>query len=316
MASLRIRAFRRTDAPAYSRWIVDEFPRERDAVRYTAQSMEGLMERTYTPGIQFIVKFLRLFRIPIYNLYFAEWEGQPAGMAFLGYGKRAGYIASVVTEPKFRGRGVASAIIARAHADLRRYGRGFAVLEVLLDNEGARRLYRKLGYSQIRTGETYIGPERTDPESLAVPRIRPFRKSDVAPLTALATPLTPAAVREAQPIGKSTFAQATGWAAFEGKGSAGWVIEADGAPAGFFRTTFGTLTPVGHLSTPFFGPRLTEEDRRAAIRFAAATLGRQGAHQVVCEVPDDLPDSRRAVEAEGFAPAYGSELLRCTLKDD
>jgi ribosomal protein S18 acetylase RimI-like enzyme len=315
MPSVKVRAFRRSDAAAYSRWLVEEFPRERDTVRYTAQSMQSLIDRTYAPSIQFIVKFLRLFRIPIYNLYFAEWEGEPAGMAFLGYGKRSGYIASVVTDPKFRGRGVATAILARAHADLRRFGRRFVILEVLLENEGARRLYRRLGYAPVRTGQTFLGPERTDPESLAVPRIRPFRKNDVPALTAIATSLTPAAVREAQPIGRSTFAQATGWAAFEGRGSAGWVIEADGAPAGFFRTTYGVLSPVGHLSSPLFGPKLGEEDRRVAIRFAAATLGRQGAHQVVCEVPDDQPEARRAVEAEGFHPAYGSEVLRLTLED-
>ncbi|HEV2449507.1 MAG TPA: GNAT family N-acetyltransferase [Thermoplasmata archaeon] len=315
MAELRVRAFRRSDGPHYARWLMDEFPTERDTVRYTTASLQNLIERAYAPGIQFVVRFLRLFRVPIYDLYLAEVAGQAAGTAFLGYGKRAGYIASVVTDPQFRGRGVASAILARAHADLRRFGRRFVVLEVLLENEGARRLYRKLGYTQVRTLQTYLGPERSDEESTRVPSIRALRPSDVGALSAIAEAATPAPVREAQPIGKSTFTQATGWAAFEGKGSAGWVIESGDAPAGFFRTTFGSLSPVGHLSSPLFGSQVTPEERSRAVRFAVATLGRQGARQVVCELPDDHAAARQAIESEGFRPAYGSEMLRLTLGD-
>lgn len=315
MEELRVRAFRRSDGPQYARWLMEEFPQERDTVGYTAASLEALIARAYAPGIQFLLRFLRLFRVPIFDLYLAEIGGHAAGTAFLGYGKRAGYVASVVTEPRFRGRGVASALLARAHHDLWRFGRRFVVLEVLLDNAGARRLYRKMGYAPVRTLQTYLGPARSDPGSGQTPRIRALRTTDVGPLSVIATELTPPAVREAQPIGKPTFTQATGWAAFEGKGSAAWVVESGGAPAGFFRTTFGALSPVGHLSTPLFGPQLSAEERGGAIRFALATLGRQGARKVVCEVPDDHAAARQAIETEGFRPAYGSEMLRRTLGD-
>ncbi|MCI4341935.1 MAG: GNAT family N-acetyltransferase [Thermoplasmata archaeon] len=310
---LQVRAFRRRDSPSYSRWLMEEFPEERETVGYRAESMERLIGRAYRPEVRFLLGLLRWFGRPIFSLYFAEWNGQPAGMAFLGFGERSGFIASVVTDPAYRGRGVASAILARAHADLRRFRRRYAVLEVLVRNSGARRLYRKLGYEPIRDLQTYVGAERTEGSSVGSTRIRPWRRDDLPALIRLGERSTPPKVKEAIPVGRSTFALPTGWAAFEGSGSAGWVIERAAAPAGFFRTTFGQLSPVGHLSAPVFGEELGESERRDAVRHAANTLGRQGAKRVICELPEDLLDARTTLLSEGFQPAYGSEQMRYAI---
>ncbi|MCI4363879.1 MAG: hypothetical protein L3K13_06230, partial [Thermoplasmata archaeon] len=174
-------------------------------------------------------------------------------------------------------------------------------------------LYRKLGYEPIRESRVWVGAESADPTPLESERIRELERSDLPRLIALAKAEVPAPVQEATPVDRLTFARGTGWAAFEGPGSHGWVILHDGALSGFLRTTYGRLSPVGHLSAPLFGPALAEEERAAAVRYACSWLGRQGAHGVVCELPEDLPVARSALEAAGFTPAYGQEQLRCTL---
>ena len=64
-------------------------------------------------------------------------------------------IYSLVVAPEFRGRGVASALIARAENDARRLGRVQVSLEVRQDNTPALRLYERLGYRVHRALPQY-----------------------------------------------------------------------------------------------------------------------------------------------------------------
>ncbi|MCI4345750.1 MAG: GNAT family N-acetyltransferase [Thermoplasmata archaeon] len=313
LPSFSVRRFRRADAPYYARWLAEEFREEQQVVGFRPEGMKDLIDRAYRLDVRLLLGLFRLARRPIFRLFIAEQQGTPVGMAFLGFGKRAGYIASVVTSPEMRGRGVATAIMGAAHAELRRFGRPYSVLDVLLSNEGARRLYRKLGYEPIRESRVWVGAETADPAPLESEWIRELERSDLRPLLELAKAETPPAVQESTPVNRLTFARGTGWAAFEGPGSHGWVLLHEGVPSGFLRTTFGRLSPVGHLSAPLFGPKLGEAERLAALRYASSWLGRQGARGIVCELPEDLPVARATVVAAGFTPAYGQEQLRCSL---
>ncbi|MCI4363251.1 MAG: GNAT family N-acetyltransferase, partial [Thermoplasmata archaeon] len=185
-SALRIRPFRRADTPYYARWLAEEFLEEQRVVGFRPEGMRDLVDRAYRIDVRLLLGLLRLVRRPIFRLLIAEQAGTPVGMAFLGFGKRAGYIASVVTSPAMRGRGVATAIMDAAHAELRRFGRPYAVLDVLLSNSGARRLYRKLGYEPIRESRVWVGAESADPTPLESERIRELERSDLPRLIALA----------------------------------------------------------------------------------------------------------------------------------
>jgi ribosomal protein S18 acetylase RimI-like enzyme len=71
---------------------------------------------------------------------------RPSFHAALPYPPTTGYVECVATAPEARGRGVASALMERIHAlpfdDF--------VLEVTDVNDGARRLYERLGYHELR----------------------------------------------------------------------------------------------------------------------------------------------------------------------
>jgi len=76
-----------------------------------------------------------------------ECDGVMAGFA-VGkvYRDGEGSIVTVDVHPDFRGKGLASSLLARLEARLRQKGAEFFVLQVATDNNAALRLYKKFGY--------------------------------------------------------------------------------------------------------------------------------------------------------------------------
>jgi ribosomal protein S18 acetylase RimI-like enzyme len=62
-----------------------------------------------------------------------------------------GAIQNVGITPPHRGRGLGSCLLLAALAGFRRAGLARVYLEVTADNEGAIRLYRRLGFATVRT---------------------------------------------------------------------------------------------------------------------------------------------------------------------
>lgn len=87
-------------------------------------------------------------------LLFAESEAQLVGFLvgrvrslpqyFGGY--PVGFISEVFTEDAHRGRGIGSLLVTRAVSWFEQCGITRAELQVIINNEGARKLYRRLGW--------------------------------------------------------------------------------------------------------------------------------------------------------------------------
>jgi ribosomal-protein-alanine N-acetyltransferase len=65
------------------------------------------------------------------------------------------HINNVAIRPAFRGRGIGTALMRRVLEEARRLGARRATLEVRASNEGARRLYERLGFSVAGTRPGY-----------------------------------------------------------------------------------------------------------------------------------------------------------------
>lgn len=63
---------------------------------------------------------------------------------------RRGIVENVYVRPDRRGEGLGSALIERAERTLAARGADVVVLESLVDNDAARRLYERLGYEEHR----------------------------------------------------------------------------------------------------------------------------------------------------------------------
>jgi GNAT superfamily N-acetyltransferase len=86
----------------------------------------------------------------------ATWLlGSPMGYCGTVQGRRErngmGAIQNLGVAPSYRGRGLGSALLLKALEGFRRAGLGRVFLEVTAQNEGAIRLYRRLGFRRSKT---------------------------------------------------------------------------------------------------------------------------------------------------------------------
>ena len=78
-------------------------------------------------------------------------DGVPVGSVLIGGPKRdrfpgALYLFALDVEPRYQNLGVGTALIAAVEKDARRRGLNLVNLEVGVTNDGARRLYERLGF--------------------------------------------------------------------------------------------------------------------------------------------------------------------------
>lgn len=63
---------------------------------------------------------------------------------------RSWYICGMAVEPEWRGRGIGTRLLAEAEADCRRHGLDKLSLVVFEQNAGAKRLYERAGFREVR----------------------------------------------------------------------------------------------------------------------------------------------------------------------
>ena len=66
------------------------------------------------------------------------------------------YISNIATYPKFRGRGMASALIAKVEEEAKKTGGKYLSLDVEVENGGAIKLYQRLGFRIIKESSTTL----------------------------------------------------------------------------------------------------------------------------------------------------------------
>ena len=131
--------------PAHAAVLYDSFHQEIDAVIFPSLSspsgcvtlMNVVSRRlNFLPGATWL----------------AIGPGGPCG-AIQGLQERGGVgaIQNVGVTPAWRGRGVGEALVLQTLHGFRRAGLGRALLEVTAQNEGAQRLYRRLGFRRSKT---------------------------------------------------------------------------------------------------------------------------------------------------------------------
>jgi ribosomal protein S18 acetylase RimI-like enzyme len=91
------------------------------------------------------------------GLLVARSEGQIAGFVSftvehgsLELDAERGLLSNIYVKPAYRDRGIGSALLEAAEASLARRDVDVMLLEVMADNESARRFYRRKGYDEFR----------------------------------------------------------------------------------------------------------------------------------------------------------------------
>ena len=104
----------------------------------------------------------RVLDIPEVRLYLAYVNREPAGTALLYSKFGLGCVDFIGTLPRYRRRGVASAVTARAVADSQAMGNRWTGLEVVAGS-AAERVYTRVGFRPIHNRPRYVrSTSRTD----------------------------------------------------------------------------------------------------------------------------------------------------------
>lgn len=259
---------------------------------------------------------LRLARRPVFDFFVDEEDGRLAGTTLVTYSERAGHLSVVSVARPYRRRGIARALLARAHAETLRQRRRYSVLEVLDDNAPALALYAAAGYHLLQRGEVlqreplpgdFAGPPR------AVPGLREFRREDARELVPLADALAAPELREVAPATREMFLQLPLIAASTESRSAAWVLEHAGRTAGFLRATVGGITRTAHLSQPIVAEGLAAEGTKGLIETGLRWVHERGPVRVITALPAARADLRTAVADAGFTTAYRLQTLAFDL---
>ena len=99
---------------------------------------------------------------PSMEVYLALWGGEIAGFVVVSMaGAFTGYVKSICTAPGWRGRGVGSRLMSFVEDRIFREAPNVFIC-VSDFNEGARRLYRRLGYEVVGELRDYLVSGRSE----------------------------------------------------------------------------------------------------------------------------------------------------------
>ncbi len=111
--------------------LVSHYPGRRDGTRFVMTLLASI----------FALGPLRFTRV--------GWRARHFGAAIPHMPDDAYHVLALAVDPAMRGRGLGTKLLDHAHQLAREAGFAACSLQVVVENEGARRLYERLGYREI-----------------------------------------------------------------------------------------------------------------------------------------------------------------------
>jgi GNAT superfamily N-acetyltransferase len=310
-----VREMRRSDTAQVSHEMQVNFGEELQLKGWDPDHFSQIIDRSFSFPAGPLLAVLRAFRRSPVHLFVAEEDHRVVGTTFLFFQRSHGYIAAVMTDPAFRGRGFASALLQRSEDACRRRHRRWAVLDVIQGNKVARDLYIRRGYRPLRV-QRWLVRDLGQPREAFGPDpsgVRPMEKKDLQALLDLYVGQQPPEVREVLAPERQHIAPPHYMQTMMPAVSAAWCTGPVGAPTGYVRSIFTTPKQAGNLSAPLLAPRSSPLERAALLRTGLAWLAGQGASRVVSEVPDHNRDGLALLREAGFEERWAMDTLLLTL---
>jgi len=306
--TLTFRSLRRSDYPNYRPVVLlglGKLERSTGLDR-SSEVMVAMLSRRST---WFVLGLFRLFGRPLLRVFVALDGERVVGTGMLLWTRNTGYVAGMSTVPEYRGRGIASRILALGQAEAMRRRRDWLVLYVESENETARRVYRKAGY---RDGaiSTWFVRTGVPPTSGPVPAgTRPATDSEVEAVAPALEEGRAAEYRAAFPLTAHLLTHLQMLLSGRRVEHRTWVFRgASGSPVAV-RAYYDPDTGVGTylVVTGRSGP--TAEEVSTALGAATDWLRARGAAKCVAVVSEPAGAAGTALERLGFAPAVSTTVM-------
>ena len=298
-----IRDLRKADGPRLYELIQVGFPEEEALVGSNPDGFARVVRRVFRWDARLVLGVARAFGRPAYRFLVVEEDGKVVATTLLSFPERSGFVSTVMVDPAYRRRGYARVLLERARAISHAVGRRYISLDVLDGNAPARALYERLGYRPIASGAFFFR-EGDHPAATGAPgAVRPFRKTDAAPLAEVARRTTPPEVFEVLPVRAS---------ALRGSGfidrvlestTAMWVVDRGAGAEAYVSASVGPTTRSGHLSNAIVAEGVRDDDLVALVRTAVAWCAARGYSRLTARVPAWNERVRATLLGGGFREA-------------
>lgn len=127
------------------------------------RELEALEKLCFPPQDRYDLRTLRVF-VSLNGIgvlrYYNDTLDPPMLAAFHLFDCLAGELITLDVHPDYRGRGVATLLLATSLAKLRSLGHTSATCEIEIRNEVSLRLHAKFGFRPLRILKNYYGPGR------------------------------------------------------------------------------------------------------------------------------------------------------------
>lgn len=310
-----VREMRRGDADQVAHEMQLNFGEELALKGWDPDHFTNIVNRSFEFPAGTILVLLRAFHRSPVHLLVGEEGGRVVATTFLFFQKSHGYIAAVQTDPAFRGKGFANALLDQAEASCRKRARRWVVLDVLSDNTTARRIYERRGYRPIRV-QHWLFRELGQPKEAfgsAGPGVRPMEKGDLNALLDLYQGQQPPDVRKVLAPERAHVSPPHYLQNMMSAISMAWCTGPPGAPTAYLRATFTTPKQAGNLSAPLLSPRCAPVERAELLEAGLAWLAANGARRVVTEVPGYAQDALTLLREAGFESRFTMDTMLLTL---
>jgi ribosomal protein S18 acetylase RimI-like enzyme len=298
-----IRELRKADGPRVLELLKTQFPEEEAILGTRPEGVQKLIDRVFRWDARLVVGLARLFGRPIYRFFVVEEDGRLVATTILSFPERSGYVSMVVVDPAYRRRGLAQALLERARVATDKSRRKFISLDVLEQNAPARALYERIGYRPLRETGFFVRDPGAGTTGAPSSMIRPFRKSDIAPLLEIARRSVPPEVERVLPL-RAAALRSTGFmASIFANESAAWVVDRGRGPEAYVEAVATPMTEAGHCSNPIIGEDLDPETAVALVRTAVDWSTAHNAPRMIASVPASNVRGRAALEGGGFHAA-------------
>jgi ribosomal protein S18 acetylase RimI-like enzyme len=302
-----IRDFRLSDGPQLVKFLTTQFPAEEAILGSHPDRFYTVVKRVYRWDTRLLLGFLRLIRKPLFRLLIVDVGAGAAATTLLTFPGPSVYISMVATDPTMRRRGFASSLLLRSQEIARGLGRQYLVLDVLTDNAPARALYEgRLGYVPLREKSMMVHDRPADfgPYPASLPKgIRPYQKSDEAPLLAIAQGQMPPEVARVLPrkitgLGRDGLEERL----FESQ-KATWVADRGNGPEAGLQAVRSPDSDAAQVTDPIVASTADPASVREMVRLAGAWCAARNAPRMASQVPLANVTGHGALEREGFHDA-------------
>ncbi len=298
--------FRPADTPRLVELLQENFPEEEELYGMYPDVLVRVIHRIYRWDVLLALGFLRAIGRPVYRFFTVEADRTIVATTLLSYGRRAGYISMVMVDPAYRRRGYARQLLHASIDASRRARRPYVALDVLEDNSTARRLYESEGFLPLRAVSLRVWTPQSDCRdrtARADPGIRPFRRSDAAPLVRILQQSTPPEVAEVLPVGPRALNPSGQLAGLLASKTKVWVLDEGAGPVAHVFGTVSDGSDAGHLSSPVVAENADPVRVAALLSTALDWITAGGAKRVVTQVPLSHRAGIAALEGGGFRVA-------------